>query len=106
MRNLAWATGPKAMAGSVRSLRVKREVGLLAQVHRHPHRRMRLRHAGLIPSWVEMPLTILSWFLPGSAVVVGVLGQIALAVDADTCGLGRVAAPVAGSSPAPYLNIV
>lgn len=34
----------------------------------------------LDPVWVEMPLTILSWFLPGSAVVLGV--QIAKAVSA------------------------
>ena len=38
--------------------------------------------------WVEMPLTILSWFLPGSAVVVGVLGQIALAVVLILVALG------------------
>ena len=32
------------------------------------------------PGWAEVPLAVLSWCLPGSAVVVGVLGQIALAV--------------------------
>ena len=42
----------------------------------------------LDPVWVEMPLTILSWFLPGSAVVVGVLGQIALAVVLILVALG------------------
>ena len=42
----------------------------------------------LDPVWVEMPLTIVSWFLPGSAVVVGVLGQIALAVVLILVALG------------------
>ena len=62
-------------------------MGLLAQVHRH-------RIGGcacatrLDPVWVEMPLTILSWFLPGSAVVVGVLGQIALAAVLMLVALG------------------
>ena len=42
----------------------------------------------LDPVWVEMPLTILSWFLPGSAVVVGVLGQIALAAVLMLVALG------------------
>ena len=42
----------------------------------------------LDPVWVEMSLTILSWFLPGSAVVVGVLGQIALAVVLILVALG------------------
>jgi len=39
-------------------------------------------------AWVEMPLTILSWFLPGSAVVVGALGQIALAMVLLIVALG------------------
>lgn len=39
-------------------------------------------------AWVEMPLTILSWFLPSSAVVVGALGQIALAIVLLLVALG------------------
>lgn len=34
----------------------------------------------LYPAWIEAPLTILSWFLPGGAVVVGALGQFMLAL--------------------------
>ncbi|KRD21913.1 hypothetical protein ASE52_17440 [Acidovorax sp. Root275] len=34
----------------------------------------------LDPAWLEAPLTILSWFLPGGAVVVGALGQFMLAL--------------------------
>ncbi|UCU99318.1 hypothetical protein [Acidovorax radicis] len=32
------------------------------------------------PAWIEVPLTVLSWFLPGSAVVVAAIGQFALAL--------------------------
>ncbi|AOG22350.1 hypothetical protein [Acidovorax sp. RAC01] len=32
------------------------------------------------PAWIEVPLMVLSWFLPGGAVVVGVLGQFMLAL--------------------------
>ena len=32
------------------------------------------------PAWIEVPLTLLSWFLPGSAVVVAAIGQFALAL--------------------------
>jgi hypothetical protein len=39
-------------------------------------------------AWIEMPLTILSWFLPSSAVVVGALGQIALAIVLLLVALG------------------
>ncbi len=34
----------------------------------------------LDPVWIEAPLTMLSWFLPGGAVVVGALGQFMLAL--------------------------
>lgn len=39
--------------------------------------------------WIEAPLTVLSWFLPGSAVVVGALGQfvLALVLLAIACGV-------------------
>ena len=42
----------------------------------------------LDPVWIEAPLTVLSWFLPGSAVVVGVLGQVALAIVLLLVALG------------------
>jgi len=44
---------------------------------------------GLDPAWIEAPLTMLSWFLPGGAVVVGALGQFMLAVVllAIACGV-------------------
>ena len=42
----------------------------------------------LDPVWVELPLTILSWVLPGSAGVGGVLGQVALAVVLILVALG------------------
>ncbi len=32
------------------------------------------------PAWIEVPLTLLSWFLPGSAVVVAAIGQFVLAL--------------------------
>ena len=39
--------------------------------------------------WIEAPLTMLSWFLPGGAVVVGALGQfmLALVLLAIACGV-------------------
>ncbi|MBU1351847.1 MAG: hypothetical protein KKB95_08135 [Gammaproteobacteria bacterium] len=41
------------------------------------------------PVWIEAPLTMLSWFLPGGAVVVGALGQfmLALVLLAIACGV-------------------
>lgn len=43
----------------------------------------------LDPVWIEAPLTMLSWFLPGGAVVVGALGQfmLALVLLAIACGV-------------------
>jgi hypothetical protein len=32
------------------------------------------------PAWIEAPLMVLSWFLPGGAVLVGALGQFMLAL--------------------------
>jgi len=42
----------------------------------------------LDPVWIEAPLTMLSWFLPGGAVVVGALGQFMLALVLLAIGFG------------------